>query len=46
MNGSGIRALVPTYREHYWQERGVVIPLPGPPEGGGVGNIIPPDEGE
>ena len=22
MNGPGIRTLVPTYREHYWQERG------------------------
>ena len=22
MNGPSIQALVPTYREHYWQERG------------------------
>jgi hypothetical protein len=31
-NGPGIRTVVPTHREHYyWQERGVVIPLRGPP---------------
>jgi hypothetical protein len=43
MNVPGIRTVVPTHREHYWQERGgVVIPLRGTPEGGGVGNIITP----
>ena len=41
MNGPGIQTIVPTHREHYWQEREVVILLRGPPEGG-VGNIIPP----
>ena len=46
MNGPGIQALVPTYREHYWQERGVVIPLRRPPEGVGVGTSIPPDKGK
>jgi hypothetical protein len=44
MNGPGIQALVPTYKEHYWQERGVVIPLRRPPEGVGVGTSIPPDK--
>ena len=33
MNGPDIRTVVPTHREHYWQERGVVIPLRG--------NIVP-----
>jgi len=33
MNGPGMQACVPTYREHYWQDRGVVSPLRGPPEG-------------
>ena len=42
MNVSGIGTVVPNHREHYWQERGVVIPLRGTPEGGGVGNIITP----
>jgi hypothetical protein len=42
MNGPGIQALVPTYKEHYWQERRVVIPLRRPPEGVGVGTSIPP----
>jgi len=41
MNGPGMQALIPTYWEHYWQERGVVIPLRGPPEGIGVGTSIP-----
>jgi hypothetical protein len=41
MNGSSIRGLVPTYREHYWQERRVVIPLRGPLEAAGVGTSIP-----
>jgi hypothetical protein len=42
MNVPGLRTVVPNHREHYWQERGggVVIPLRGTPEGGGVGNII------
>jgi hypothetical protein len=40
-NGPGIRTVVPTHREHYWQERGVVIPLRGSPERVGVGIIIP-----
>ena len=42
MNGPGIQALVPTYREHYWQESGVIIPLRGPPEGVGIGTSITP----
>jgi hypothetical protein len=42
MNVPGIRTVVPTHREHYWQEREVEIPLRGTPEGGGVGNIITP----
>jgi len=46
MNGPGMQALDPNYREHYWQDRGVVIPLRGPPEGVGVGTNIPPDKGE
>ena len=40
MNVPGIRTVVPTHREHYWQERGVLIPLRGTPEGGGVGIIL------
>ena len=46
MNAPCIRTVVPSHREHYWQERGVVIPFRGPPEWGEVGNIILPDEGE
>jgi hypothetical protein len=42
MNVPGIRTVAPTHREHYWQERGVVIPLRGTPQGGGVGNILTP----
>jgi hypothetical protein len=42
MNVPGIGTVVPNHREHYWQERGVVIPCRGTPEGGGVGNIIIP----
>jgi hypothetical protein len=30
-NGPGIRTVVPTHREHYWQERGIVISLRRPP---------------
>jgi hypothetical protein len=37
MNVPSIRAVAPTYRENVWQERGVVIPLRGTPEGGGEG---------
>jgi hypothetical protein len=33
MNVPGIRTVVPTHREHYWQEKGVVISLRGTPEG-------------
>jgi hypothetical protein len=43
MNGPGMRTVVTTHREHYGQERGVVIPLRGPPEGVGVGTSIPLD---
>ena len=42
MNVPGMRTVVPNHREHHWQERGVVIPLRGTPEGGGVGYIITP----
>jgi hypothetical protein len=42
MNVPSIRAVAPTHRENVWQERGVVIPLRGTPEGGGVGNILTP----
>jgi hypothetical protein len=33
MNVPSIRAVVPTHRKNVWQERGVVIPLRGTPEG-------------
>ena len=36
MHGPGMQACVLAYRKHYWQDRGVVIPLRGPPEGGGI----------
>jgi hypothetical protein len=26
VNGPGIRTVVPTHREHYWQERGSLFP--------------------
>ena len=42
LNGQGMQALIPTYREHYWQERGVVIPLRGTPEGVAVETNKPP----
>ena len=33
MNVPGMRTVVPNHIEHYWQERGVVFPLRGTPEG-------------
>jgi hypothetical protein len=42
MSMPNIRAVAPSHRENVWQERGVVIPLRGTPEGAGVGNILTP----
>jgi hypothetical protein len=42
MSVPNIRAVAPSRRENVWQERGVVIPLRGTPEGRGVGNILTP----
>jgi hypothetical protein len=42
MSVPNIRTIAPSHRENVWQERGVVIPLRGTPEGGGVGNILTP----
>ena len=42
MSVPNIRTIAPSHRENIWQERGVVIPLRGTPEGGGVGNILTP----
>ena len=40
LNVPGIRTVVPTHREQYWQERGGRYSPPRNTEGGGVGNII------
>jgi hypothetical protein len=40
MNVPSIRDVAPTHREHFWQERGVVIPRNT--GGGGVENILTP----
>jgi hypothetical protein len=42
MSVPNIRAVAPSHRENVGQERGVVIPLRGTPEGDGVGNILTP----
>ena len=42
MHGPGMQACVPAYREHYWPDKGVVSPLRGPPEGGGIETKVYP----
>ena len=42
MSVPNIRTIAPSHRENVWQERGVVIPLRGTLEEGGVGNILAP----
>jgi hypothetical protein len=42
MRVPNIRTIAPSNRKNVWQDRGVVIPLRGTPEGGGVGKILTP----
>jgi hypothetical protein len=42
MRVPNIRTIAPSNRKNVWQDRGVVIPLRGTPEGGGVGKLLTP----
>jgi hypothetical protein len=46
MNGPGIRTVVPTHREHYWQERGSLFPSEDHRRGVEEGTSYPTNEGE